>query len=474
MLKVPTQTYSERDKVALLQFLQKCKETAATKYHFQIANISLEIKHIDPLAVLQSIYEPHELHFYLEHPVSKEAVAGAEAVVSGTFSGPNRFKEAKSFAEKQVRNTIATGDLNSSMGELRFFCSFTFFDEVGSEALLFPAATIFIPRWQVSCRNGKYTAVANIKVEANSNIYSLAEKIWSAHQKFLIFDYQKKLPISNTNKEIQLIEEVGGKTWYENAVRLAVSKIKQNAYKKIVLARAVDLKAENSFNPLESLNKIRNQYTDCFPCSVANGKGQSFIAIAPERLLKVTSGQVQTEAVAGTTARGKTAQEDVYLANQLLNSEKDLIEHQIVIDTIVEHLWSLNISPQVSSPPKIKKLANVQHLYSAIVGKIEKQTHLLDIISGFHPTPAVGGFPTKQAQQGIREIENFERGLYAGTVGWFNHKGEGEFIVAIRSALIDGNKARVYAGGGIIETSDPESEHKETDLKIKAVLNNLR
>ena len=474
MLEVPTQNYSVRNEVALVEFLKKCKDAAVTKNHFQIASISLNIKHIDPLVVLESIYEPEELHFYLEHPSKEETIAGAEAIASSTFFGPERFQKSKTFADSIIENTIAIGDLDSPMSGLCFFCSFTFFDKEESSNSAFPAATIFVPRWQVSSHNGIYTAVANLRVELESDVIAMAQKVWAAYIKFSSFHYQKAQPSRASTEGKFETQEVGGEGWYESAAAQGVQKIKSGNYQKIVLARAVDLIGETTFDALNLLNKLRNQYPHCFLCSVANGKGQSFIAVTPERLLRIQNGVLSTEAVAGTAPRGQTAQEDVQFENALLDSEKDLREHELVLETIVKNLEGLGVKPVFPATPKLKKLANVQHLNSPITAKVSAGIHLLDIVGKLHPTPAVGGTPLEKALDGIKSIENFDRGLYAGTVGWFDHKGEGEFVVSIRSALIDNNKARVYAGSGIVEASIPEKERKETDLKIQAILDNLQ
>jgi menaquinone-specific isochorismate synthase len=98
---------------------------------------------------------------------------------------------------------------------------------------------------------------------------------------------------------------------------------------------------------------------------------------------------------------------------------------------------------------------------------------LLDVLARLHPTPAVGGSPRAAACAHIRELEGFPRGLYGGPVGWIDHRGGGEFLVGIRSALIDGGRARVYAGSGIVAGSDPDREFAETELKFKALIESL-
>ena len=106
-------------------------------------------------------------------------------------------------------------------------------------------------------------------------------------------------------------------------------------------------------------------------------------------------------------------------------------------------------------------------------GKISENKHLTDILAILHPTPAVGGTPRKKVMADIKKQEAFERGLYAGVIGWLNYRGDGEMVVAIRSALINGSKARLYAGSGILQGSDPNMEIIETDLKLRALLETI-
>ncbi len=185
---IPSSMLPERDQDALRVFLEGCRETARAKQHFQIASISLAVKHLAPLAVLESIYEPSELHFYIERAVDEEALAGAEAVAEATFSGVDRFAQAQAFADEIMDNTIVVGDLNEPFTGPHFFTAFTFNDTV-PEGSAFAPATIFLPRWQVSRAKGKYGAVANIRIDPDADLDQLVARVWGAYQKFSIFDY---------------------------------------------------------------------------------------------------------------------------------------------------------------------------------------------------------------------------------------------------------------------------------------------
>ncbi len=471
---IPAEKHSSRDFEALRFFLKDCREEARRDQHAKLASISLGVKHIDPLAVLESIFEPGELHFYLEQPSREFAVAGAEAIVEKTFYGAGRFAEVRRFTQETLSHAIAVGDLHLPLSGPHFYCAFTFFDESGDESY-FPPATVFVPRWQVARRGGSYSAVANAMVEPDADLETLARKIWAVHAKFSSFDYTTvENSLDGPEREPLEITEAQGEGGFEDAVRTGLARIAEGRYEKIVLARAVDISTGTALQPLQSLNRLREVYPGCYSFSVGNGRGQSFIGASPERLLRVESNRLQTEALAGTVGRGKTAREDARLARSLLESAKDLHEHRVVLDSILRRLKNLGLEPNAPDQPRLLPLSNVQHLRSPIEAEIPPGIHLLDILAELFPTPAVGGSPREKAIPEIAEIEKFDRGLYAGALGWFNHRAEGEMVVAIRSALIDGHRARLYAGNGIVQGSDPTKERQETNLKLKAMLANLR
>jgi menaquinone-specific isochorismate synthase len=181
------------------------------------------------------------------------------------------------------------------------------------------------------------------------------------------------------------------------------------------------------------------------------------------------TGRIETEALAGSAPRGRTASEDAALGSGLLKSEKDLREHALVVGSLVRRLEAAGLKAEVSARPRLKQMSNVQHLQSPVSAATRAGMHVLDTVCALHPTPAVGGSPREAACPHIRALEPFERGLYAGPIGWADSEGGGEFLVGIRSALVDGARARLYAGAGIVEGSVPERERQETDLKFRAM-----
>ena len=453
---------------ALRAFLTQCRAAAVRDGRAKLVSISLAVEALDPLAVLESIFEPGEPHFYTERPGIESAIAGAEVAVAFEAQGPGRFADVQRFVDDTLAHTIAVGDVNAPFGGPHFFAGFAFHDEVEAGES-FPAARVFVPRWQVARAGATTTAVANLLVTPEAELGALAERVWRAHAKFRGFHYRA---VGATEAAVPsaprfTIAEAGD---YRAAVARALGRIAAGEFRKIVLARAQDLEADQPLHPLRMLNGLRQRFPDCYAFSFANGRGQSFIGASPERLVRASKGVLETEALAGSIRRGAGASEDAALAAALLTSEKDLREHRDVLDDIVARLTPLGLALEHAAKPQLRRLANVQHLDTPVRAVLPETVRLLDVLAALHPTPAVGGSPREAAGARIRALEGFPRGLYAGALGWLNARGGGEFFVGIRSALVAGATARVYAGAGIVAGSAPEKEFAETELKFKAML----
>lgn len=467
---IPHSILPTRDEAALRSFLTACCAAAKEKAHYQIASITIEVDHIVPLAVLESIYNPAEFHFYLERSHDEMAIAAIDAVVSAEFSGPNRYQMIKEFAANILENSIAIGDLELEFSGPHFFTALAF-DEQHAARSEFAPATIFLPRWQVFRRGVQHGAVANLKIEADSDVDALVERIWRAYDKFQHFNYSAAAQSCNSVQPYPIAPsaQTGEKEAYLKAVRQALEEIKQGLYEKVVLARTQTLHLDGDWQVLRLLNRLRHRFPRCFTFSFANGGESVFLGASPERILRVQEGKLITEAIAGSAPRGGTAREDALLGRGLLSSHKDLQEHCYVRDSIVRRLQKVGLSARHAGQPQLLALANVQHLRTPITAHVEHAIHIVDILEEMHPTPAVGGTPRDQAVPRIQALEGIQRELYAGVVGWFNHLNEGDMVVGIRSAHIRSETAKLFAGAGIVAGSEPESEYLETELKLRAM-----
>ena len=489
---------------SLRAFLTECRQRARHDERAKLVSISITVDALDPLAVLEAIFEASEPHFYAERPVLATAIAGAEVAVSATANGPERFERLQHFIDETLAHTIAVGAVEAPFGGPHFFTTFTFSDDVNAEAF-FPAARAFVPRWQVARAGEVTTAVANLWVAPDADLESLTERVWRAHARFRQFDYadyterdrhptgpsvqsvgtdpaaERDTPTCQTQRPearsvpIQPTQAMPGYTLretgdYRAAVTEALRRIEGGEFEKIVLARSLELTAPAPLHPLRLLNGLRQRFPDCYAFSVANGQGASFIGASPERLVRVRGGILETDALAGTVRRGTGAAEDAALGTGLLRSEKDRREQRLVLDSIRRRLEPLGLVLEHPAKPALLRLANVQHLHTPVRARLPEGVRLLDALAGLHPTPAVGGTPREAALAAIPELEGFVRGLYAGAMGWINARGGGEFFVGIRSALVRDRTATLYAGAGIVAGSDPQREYAETELKFRALL----
>ena len=465
---LPLDPLANRSLEALLAFLGGVRTQAEGDGRPRLVSIAVEAERLDPLAVLESIFEPAELHFYMERPAADFAVAGAEAVVALECAGSGRFAAAAAFVRETLARTVAVGAVTVPFGGPLFFATFGF-AETAAAGAEFPAGRIFVPRWQVARSGDCSVAVANTLIAPGADIRADAERIWRAHAKFGAFDYAAPTFAGALEGVVAEEREVGPEGGYADHVAAGVAAIRAGRYRKIVLARARDLRATTGFHPLRALNSLRERYPDCYAFSAGNGAGASFIGASPERLAAVAGGLLRTEALAGSAPRGRTAAEDAAFARQLLHSAKDGREQGLVLESILRRLANVGVTAAAPGRPRVRQLPNVQHLCTSVEAKLPEGVALLRIVGELHPTPAVGGTPREPAVAHLRELEPFDRGLYAGALGWVDHRGDGEFLVGIRSALMQGERARLYAGAGIVEGSDPAAELAETELKMRAL-----
>jgi len=260
----------------------------------------------------------------------------------------------------------------------------------------------------------------------------------------------------------------------------ALEALRRPGLSKVVLAHAVEVRRDRPFAPGALLDALSREHPSCFLFAVQPEPGAPvFLGASPERLARVEDGpeagrrRVLSGALAGSAPRGPSPDEDELLGRSLLASAKDRDEHAIVGEMIAGALQPLCLRVEGGGEPVLERLSNVQHLFTPISGELRPGRGLFDAVAALHPTPAVGGMPRERALTAIRELEREPRGLYAGVIGWADLAGRGDSAVAIRSALVDGARARVFAGGGIVPTSDPDVELEETRLKMAAVLGAL-
>lgn len=251
---------------------------------------------------------------------------------------------------------------------------------------------------------------------------------------------------------------------WQSWVDEALSLIRAEALEKLVLSRKATLRFEDQISPVALTARLHETTHACFVFCLDFGQG-AFIGATPERLFSRRDDQLSSEVIAGTRRRGADETEDERLAIELLTSDKDQREHDIVRKSIRQNLHSLTEHLGVDSRASILRLSTKQHLRSMVKGVIKDGVDDGMLLQRLHPTPAVGGYPTENALAEIARIEAFNRGWYAAPVGWIDAKTT-DFAVAIRSGLVEGNTLSLYSGAGIVNGSDPDEEWHEVENKI--------
>jgi isochorismate synthase len=252
---------------------------------------------------------------------------------------------------------------------------------------------------------------------------------------------------------------------WRGLVEDATSAIRAGRLHKVVLARAVHGTAPRDLDVIAVLRHLRAAQPDCFVFGYWRGD-RVFVGASPERLVRLDGRVVQASSLAGSAARGASVQEDDALAAALLASEKDRAEHGAVRDALRTGLADLCDDVVAPETPSLLTLRHVHHLHTPVSAVLRRGHSLLDVVARLHPTPAVGGTPRAAALEFIRRHERLDRGWYAAPIGWIG-RDSGEFAVALRSAVIAGSDATLFAGCGIVAASEPDREFAESLVKLR-------
>ncbi len=260
---------------------------------------------------------------------------------------------------------------------------------------------------------------------------------------------------------------------WRDMVNEVVGRIRAGEIRKVVLSRALDAESERLLDVVAALRRLDARFPDTYRFLFEPVGGSAFFGATPELLAEVRESVLFTAALAGSRRRGETQAEDDALAADLMASPKEREEHQIVVESVLARVKPYARSVEAPETPGILRLRNIQHLHTPVRADLETHFDALDLVAELHPTPALGGFPQREALAAISELETVERGWFASPVGWINAHGDGVFAVAIRSGVAHGARARLYAGAGIVAESIADQEWDETELKFRPLLHAL-
>jgi isochorismate synthase len=261
---------------------------------------------------------------------------------------------------------------------------------------------------------------------------------------------------------------------YAGAVQEAARRIRARELRKVVLARTIEVSGDRSFDARRLVHRLRAVDPHAF-CFIAPAEGGDLVGASPELLVSRNGTEVRSVPLAGSAPRSGDPDVDRRNAEVLATSTKEREEHAAVVDAIDAMLSPLCETLQRDDEPTLLETPNVWHLATRFRGRLrEPAPSALDIALALHPTPAVGGSPRDPALALMHQLEGFDRGSYAGPVGWIDALGNGTWAIALRCALLRDDRATLYAGAGIVGDSDPERELDETERKFRAFLDALR
>lgn len=272
-------------------------------------------------------------------------------------------------------------------------------------------------------------------------------------------------PSSQALAPLRVERPMDREAWLASVSAIA-REVRAGKYEKAVLASTQQLASNAPISVGRALARLRAGYPDCHVFTMTQG-GTTFLGASPELLVSLFDGRVRALGLAGSARRGDTPEEDERIGEALLASGKDRIEHEAVVRAIRERLGPLTEDLVAPNQPGLRRLRNIQHLSTEIGARVRPGIGVLDLVQRLHPTPAVCGWPADRARAVIAEHEAFDRGWYAGPVGWMDAGGDGEFAVALRSAVVSNDRAWLFAGNGIMGDSVPEAELAEVQLKFR-------
>jgi salicylate biosynthesis isochorismate synthase/menaquinone-specific isochorismate synthase len=424
---------------------------------------------LDPSAAVFAARRPADAWQCLEQPDRDQfAAAALGSVTELRASGPGRFGEVGRRWRELVATAIADPPAGPAAAGLAAFGGFSFADDGAGAAgwESFAPASLIVPEISLVRRGPETWLTVNCRLEPDDTV---EETLRAVHRRLSELRAAElplldPAPVGNYR-----VRSVMPPSHYEEAVARAVERIRGGEVSKVVLAREVQVQAPSAHDPAAVYGVLRDGFASCYVYAVGRGE-TTFIGASPELLVRREGQRASTVALAGSTGRSADPSVDDHLGERLLRSEKNREENEIVARRIAEQLRPLSVWVTVAPEPVVIKVANIQHLAAPIRAQLRDPVPAVELAGALHPTPAVGGEPNAEAARMIPALEGFDRGWYAGTIGWTDATEDGEFLVALRCALLRGATACCYAGCGIVADSDPAAELAETEVKLQALL----
>ena len=451
---------------ALLEVLQR----GAERGRRTLVSVTREVEVADPCAVVFSSRLASECWFCWEQPDREFALAGLGVAHEAASRGDRRFEEVADECLRLGDHPVLEEPRGLPAGAGPTWLGGFAFDPEGGTSSTWsslPPASLVLPQISLCRRGERAFLTVNAVVRPGEEVDRLAEELAARVAGLRL---EAPLPLLDPHPTAHAeIRSARPPREFEAAVEGATSRINAGEFSKVVLAREVIVSAGAAHDPAAVFGAMREQFPACF-CFCCGTPEAAFIGASPELLVRRAGASVSTVALAGSTRRSSDPAVDDHLGEQLLRSDKDRREQRIVAERIVRALRPHAVWVEAASEPEIVKVANIQHLATPVIAQLAEPHSAIEMAGLLHPTPAVGGEPWPAASAAIADLEGMDRGWYAAPVGWMDATEDGEFCVALRSALLRDREAHLFAGVGVVAGSDPAAELAETEVKLQALL----
>ncbi len=456
-----------------------------------LAWTTVEIPRFDPIELFHHGGRVSGDRILWMRPDDRVGLAGVGSAWMQTAEGPQRFAQAKTAWRSILHEAV--GDTSEGGGLIALF-GFAFGPQGPGEPWNhYPSGLVVIPRVLVNCRANQTWLTLSVAADPHGPSPRKACEDTLACLNACVgaglrgggaphdgggLDVEDcgngsrdGTAAGDAPHALRIVDEFPSEAAWKASVRATARAVRAGHLQKAVLARGVRVQGVRL--DLESaLRRLRDDYPGCTVFAAARGD-RCFLGASPERLVRVHDGEIAVAAVAGSAPRGETDEQDRRFGEMLLASAKDRIEHSVVVEALRDALADISTTISGNGSPQLLTVRNTHHLYTPIRATLRDRRCVLDLVERLHPTPAVGGAPKEAALRWIREHEGWDRGWYAGPIGWMNAAGEGEAAVAIRSALVLKAEALLFAGCGIVADSDPDQEYAESGWKLRPLLSAL-
>lgn len=413
--------------------------------------------------------------FFWQKGNEDKLYAGFGTAVQLMAWGENRFEDIGQQAVRLFGNANILGEHAAPILP-RLFGGFSFRDDFTPDntwAIFYPAHFV-LPHYQLVRKGAESWLTINTLIADMERDTDIEPQLHQALQ--ARYEYLRNQESSNgkpePTNEFELRYPMSSRNWAD-LINRAQNEMSTAALRKVVLARVCEIRSHGRIDVCQALNYLKKNYGGCTRFLFEPRPFHAFYGATPEILVNLSGRRVSTMALAGSKPRGTTAEADQALTRELLTSEKERHEHRLVIEAIRNRLEPLTEWLNVPTEPVAYKLSYIQHLLTPISGELRDASGILPLVQLLHPTPAMGGSPRDIALDFIGRYEPVPRGWYAAPVGWLDSEMNGEFVVAIRSAVAQERRVWCYAGAGIVPGSEADNEWTETELKFRPMLRAL-